>query len=96
MDEIKINYPYTVWERHVLSDKELGAHDGDVPHGFWDYEKARTFMTTVMKLHPNKSPYVRILGFSSHSQGYDFGSWSDFLVLISKDDPLPGIGTEGE
>lgn len=88
--------PYIVWERHCLSDKQLGEIQGDVPHYFWTYEKARTFMTTVMKLHPNYSEYVRILGFNTYCQGYDFGSWSDFLILESKSDPLPGFDQDVE
>lgn len=81
--------PYIVWERHVLSNEKLGEYDGDVPHYFWNYEKARTFMTTVMTLHPDKAPYVRVIMFSPYCQGYDFGSYVDFIVLESKDEVLP-------
>lgn len=95
-ETVEIGKPYIVWERHVLSNEKLGEYDGDVPHYFWTYEKARTFMTTVITLHPDKAPYVRVIGFSSHVQGYDFGSYIDFLILVSKDEPLPGFGAEEE
>lgn len=87
--ETTINRPFIVWERHSLSDKELGKRDGDVPHGFWEYGTAKAFIEKVMDLHPNRERYTRIIHFGEQGRGFDFGSHSDFLVLISRDEPLP-------
>lgn len=86
---VECTKPFIVWERHALSNEKLGKLEGDVPHYFWTYEKARTFMTTIMALHPDKAPYIRIIQFSPYCQGYDFGSYCDFIVLESRTDVLP-------
>lgn len=83
----KLYKPFIVWERHVLSDQELGQRDGDVPHQFDTEQDARAFIRAASILQPRHNPggLFREIHFSDYCRGIDFGSWCDFFVLESRD-----------
>lgn len=73
-----------VWERHRLGVENLGEFEGDRVHDFESMTNASRFVNIVMKAHPQFNPRcVRILKFSDTAFGYDFGSWSDFLIVTA-------------
>ena len=84
----KLYKPFIVWERHVLSDKELGQVKGDVPHQFNTEKDARAFIRAASILQPFCNPgcLFREIHFSDYCHGIDFGSWCDFFVLESRDE----------
>lgn len=85
----KLYKPFIVWERHELSDQKLGRLDGDVPHQFDSEKDARAFIYKVAHMQPKCDRYFREVMFSDYCRGIDFGSYSDFFVLESRDYDCP-------
>lgn len=73
-----------VWERHRLDAQNLGQCRGDVVHEFESLEAARKFMYIVESGHPEFSRhYVRFIELDDHTLAVDFGSYSDFFVIVT-------------
>lgn len=85
----KFDKPFVVWERHTLSDKELGQLDGDVPHQFDTEKAARAFIYKVAHTQPNCNRNFNEVMFSDYCHGIDFGSWSDFFIIESRNYERP-------
>lgn len=81
--------PFVVWERLELTDRDLGALPGDVPHQFDTEQEARKFIMQVKDMLGYESPYIREIGFTDYCHGIDFGSWSNFFLLESRDYARP-------
>lgn len=85
----KLYKPFVVWERHELSGEKLGQQNGDVPHQFDNEQDARAFIYKVAHMQPCCDRHFRELQFSDYCHGIDFGSWSDFFVIESRDYERP-------
>ena len=85
----KFYKPFIVWERHALSDQKLGQLDGDVPHQFDSEKDARAFIYKVAHMQENCNRNFNEVLFSDYCRGIDFGSWSDFFIIESRDYERP-------